>query len=73
MATKRREKISRPAKEWHIYFQFIMKRLRERTGRLEKAVNRVLADGEGTGDPSSQRDFALHNYYVVREFNGEKS
>ena len=26
-----------------------------------------------TGAPSSQRDFAMHNYYVVREFNGEKS
>ena len=33
---KRRRKKSRPAKEWHIYFRVIMKRLREVSGRVEK-------------------------------------
>ena len=41
---KRRGKNSRSAKEWHIYFQFNTKCLRERTGRLEKVANRVVAE-----------------------------
>ena len=32
-----------------------------------------ISSGLNTGPPSSQRDFAMYNYYVVREFNGEKS
>ena len=44
MATKTPGKISRSAKEWYIYFQFIIKRERERTWRLEKDANRVVVE-----------------------------
>ena len=44
MATKTPGKISRSAKEWYIYFQFIIKRERERTWRLEKVANRVVVE-----------------------------
>ena len=40
MATKRRGKNSRPAKEWHIYFRIIMKLQREVSGRMEKLWKR---------------------------------
>ena len=42
-------------------------------GLHNKSIKSAHSSRDVTGAPSSQRDFAMHNYYVVRKFNGEKS